>query len=90
MATDVIKLSKNKWTLVYAGPTDRQIYVERQSPCPSVWIAVSADIPTFQANGHYLDQGDVKYVELEPGENLYAWLADTPGGYPPGHIIITD
>lgn len=77
MATNPVPIEVGKWTLVYTGPTTRQISVENPHSYPTIWIAAAADIPTFPGpQGHVLKAGVVKLVELDDGENLYAWLSD--------------
>lgn len=88
--TSLIPLQTGVWTLIYAGPTTNQITVERPNFCGAVWIAVSgAEPPIFERNGHLMVPGVTKIVELESGENLYAWLAETISGSS-NSIIVTD
>lgn len=76
MATNPVPVESGKWTLVYTGPTTRQISVENPRSYPTIWIAAGSDIPVFPGQqGHVLNAGVVKLVELDEGENLYAWLS---------------
>lgn len=88
--TNLIPLQAGAWTLVYSGPTTDQISVERPNYCGALWIAVSgASQPTFTRNGHLMAPGVTKLIELDTGENLYAWLAESLVGSS-NSIIITD
>lgn len=88
--TNTIPLQPGVWTLIYSGPTSSQIHVERSHRCAAVWIAASdSNPPAFERNGHLMNSGVVKIVELEEGENLYAWLSETTPDSS-NSIIITD
>jgi hypothetical protein len=90
MPTTVTPLTPNAWTLAYTGPTDSEISVERGNRSPTIFLAVSASEPEFTASGHYLQEGKIKGVELEAGENLYAWCATGQQAVPSTDLIITD
>lgn len=87
MSTRPFPLADHAWTLVCAGPTTAPVSAEVEASLGTVWLAISADIPAYIATGHRLTPGQVKLIELDAGENLYAYAAPYQN---PCSLIFTD
>ncbi|WP_336240429.1 hypothetical protein [Citrobacter werkmanii] len=90
MSTKIIELTNAAWTLAYTGPTTVPLAAEKQSGGATVWLAVGTAVPAYTGTGHYLQDGRIKNIELDAGENLYAWCEQGSVGVRPANLILTD
>ncbi|WP_234262336.1 hypothetical protein [Klebsiella aerogenes] len=73
MSTQMTELTASTWTLIYSGPTDSSISVEKEDRTATIFLATGEREPDFQANGYCLRENRIVGVSLAAGENLYAW-----------------
>lgn len=59
------------WSLLYTGPTENPIAVEKNAGNSEAYLAINTTTPT-QSFGHVIHNGQLKNVVLDSGEKLYA------------------
>lgn len=90
MATKTIELTSGKWVLLFSGKNETPIFIEKHDDGWGVWLAIGNSEPEFSNSGHILRTGMIKCVELDEGENLYAFSSRGQIYTQPLKIVITE
>ncbi|MBZ7392401.1 hypothetical protein [Klebsiella michiganensis] len=71
MSTVTISVSPEVWTVLYTGPTDSPIAVEKVTGGGHAFLGIDSVTPT-NVWGHTIKENELINVELNDGELLYA------------------